>query len=337
MDAWIDIPLTVDEGLDGYRLDRFLKERIGRLSRTRIQRIIERGQVRREDDVVLARASIRVRAGERLVLRRPAPEEPDVVLDYAVLHEDPGLLVLDKPAGLPVHPSARYHAHTLTALIRTRMGADHGWEMAHRLDRETSGVLVFGRRRRGPDGIRAPELATGGILKKAFQERRVSKQYLAIVRGTVRHAGVLDMPLALDPHSRIRIKMGCVPSSQGGLPARTEIEPLRWGSFRGESVSLVRCRPRTGRQHQIRVHLALAGTPVLGDKLYGLDEQAFLDVIEGGRPITELEAELGLSRHALHASRLDLPHPLDEQPRTFRAPWPAELDAIIRSATEDVA
>jgi hypothetical protein len=94
---------------------------------------------------VIWRPAQRLRAGEALIVERPAPREPPVVLDYTELHRDAELLVLDKPAGLPVHPSARYHRHTLTAVLRERLGAGHGWEMAHRLDRETSGVMVFGR------------------------------------------------------------------------------------------------------------------------------------------------------------------------------------------------
>ena len=316
---WIDIPLAVDEARTGYRLDRFLAERIRRLSRTRIQTIIASGHVHRRDAPQQPlRAATRVHAGDTLILRRPAPLEPSVPMHAGVIHRCADLLVLDKPAGLPVHPSARYHRHTLTAVLRREFGPGHGWTMAHRLDRETSGVIVFGRKG-----------ATDSLLKRAFQERRVHKEYLAIVRGTLRHAATVDVPLGPALGSRVRIKMGPCPLSRGGLPASTAIEPLAHGEFREQPVTLVRAWPRTGRQHQIRVHLAELGCPVLGDKLYGIDEQAFLDVADHVRLMTDLEQELGLSRQALHAAAITIPHPVQGRDVVFTAPWPAELAAIL--------
>jgi 23S rRNA pseudouridine1911/1915/1917 synthase len=317
--AWITIPLPVGSGLDGFRLDRFLALRIPRLSRSRIQTIIGAGSVGKLGHPgPLTRPATRVRHGDVVLLRRPAPDEPDVVLDFAVVHEDEDLLVLDKPAGLPVHPSARYHRHTLTALMRERLGEGHGWEMAHRLDRETSGVLAFGRRG-----------ATGGTLKRAFQERRVRKSYLALVHGELSAGMHIELPLGPATESRVRIKMGPVATMNGGMPASTHVEPLAQGRFRDDPITLVRCRPHTGRQHQIRVHLAEVGHPVLGDKLYGLDEQRFLEVTEGGRPMAELEADLGIARHALHAERLELPHPGTNAWSVFTAPWPRDLQDIL--------
>jgi len=323
---WIEVPLEVESNLDGYRLDRFLKARIVRLSRERIQAIIARGQVRSACGRVITRASARVRVGQRLILLRPAPSEPDVVLDYREVYRDEALLVLDKPAGLPVHPSARYHRHTLTALMRERLGAGHGWEMAHRLDRETSGVMVFGRRRERPG---RGAVASGGVLKRAFQERSVEKTYLAIVRGHITEPCLIDRPIGRALGSAIQVKMAVLPEARGGLPARTEVQPLRCVERLGEPLSLLRCRPLTGRQHQIRVHLASCGAPVLGDKLYGVDDAAFLAVMENGRPIAELEAQVGFWRHALHAARIVLPHPGTGAQVVFEAPWPEELEALV--------
>jgi 23S rRNA pseudouridine1911/1915/1917 synthase len=116
----------------------------------------------------------------------------------------------------------------------------------------------------------------------------------------------------------------------GGLDACTDVEPLAQGSFAGEAVTLVACRPRTGRTHQIRAHLALVGHALLGDKLYGIDEERFLDIVERGRPAAELEAELGLARHALHAFRLAFRHPATGEPVAFESPWPADLAAIVQ-------
>ncbi|MEM6990993.1 MAG: RluA family pseudouridine synthase [Myxococcota bacterium] len=314
---WILIPLPVDDTLDGYRLDRFIHARIPRLSRTMIQRIIGRGQVQRQG-VALSRTSTRVRAGETLTLLRPAPVERPVPLHYGVLHEDPALLVVDKPAGLPVHPSASYHRHTLTAVMRGRLGADHGWQMAHRLDRETSGVMVFGRR-----------TSTSAALKRSFAARTVDKHYLAIVHGVLDGACTVDAPLALDDDSNVRVKMGVVPVDRGGVSASTEVVPLKGGRFRDAPVTLVSLRPRTGRQHQLRVHLAHIGHGIVGDKLYGLDEQWFIEVVEDRMPMAELDAFLGLPRQALHAAEIELPHPGTGERVSFRAPWPPELAAIV--------
>lgn len=314
---WIPIPLPVGAAHDGYRVDRFIHARIIRLSRTRIQTIIERGQVRDARGPIV-RPAHRVHAGEVVTVLRPAPPEPEVVLDYTVRYEDPDLLVIDKPAGLPVHPSARYHRHTLTAVMRTRLGVGHGWEMAHRLDRETSGVMVFGRRG-----------GSGSVLKRSFQHREIDKEYLALVHGRLEDARIIELPLGPAQGSEIRVKMGPRALDDGGVPARTEVEPLAGGSFRGEPITLVRARPRTGRQHQIRVHLAELGHGIVGDKLYGIEEAWFLDVVEHGRPMAELGEELGLWRHALHAVRLELPHPRDGHRLSFGAPWPEELAAIL--------
>lgn len=314
---WIPIPLVVGANHDGYRLDRFIHARIVRLSRTRIQAIIERGQVR-DAHGPLVRVAHRVRVGQVVTVLRPAPPEPPVVLDYAVAHRDSDLLVIDKPAGLPVHPSARYHRHTLTAVLRERMGVGHGWEMAHRLDCETSGVMVFGRRG-----------GSGSVIKRAFQRREVDKEYLALVHGRVDAPLTVAVPLGAALGSEIRVKMGPRSLAEGGLPALTEVEPLAHGCFRGQPITLVRARPRTGRQHQIRVHLGLVGHGVVGDKLYGVEEAWFLDIVEGGRPMAEIGEHLGLWRHALHAARIELPHPRDGQRVSFAAPWPAELAAIL--------
>jgi 23S rRNA pseudouridine1911/1915/1917 synthase len=314
---WIAIPLPVGDAFAGYRIDRFLKLRIPRLSRTRIQGFIAGGQVHGASGPI-ARASTRVRAGDPIVLWRPAPQEPPVVMDYAVVHRDPDLLVIDKPAGLPVHPSARYHRHTLTALLRTRLGTAHGWEMAHRLDRETSGVMVFGRRK-----------ASASVLKRAFQGRLVAKEYLAIVHGRLAAPMRIEIPLGLATGSKVRVKMGPRALAMGGLPALTEVEPLVEGRFEGDPITLVRLLPHTGRQHQLRVHLAEVGHGILGDKLYGVDERLFIEIVEGGRPMAELEAHLGMRRHALHAARIELPHPNDGRSVSYAAPWPSELAAIV--------
>ena len=318
-DALILIPLEVDPARAGLRLDRFIASRIARLSRTRVQGIIDAGRVRcAATGEPLLRAAQRLRLGQRLIIERPAPREPAVVLDYRVLYQDDDLLILDKPAGLPVHPSASYHRHTLTHLLRARLGPDHGWELAHRLDRETSGVIALGRRG-----------GSGRDLKRAFLGRAVAKVYWALVHGELAGPRVIDLALGPALGSQIRVKIGPRAREDGGLPSLTEVRPLAAGAFRGRPVTLVEARPRTGRQHQIRVHLAEVGHPVVGDKLYGVDEAAFIAVAEGRRTLDDLGRELGLLRHALHARALAVAHPRSGEPLAFTAPWPAELAAIV--------
>ncbi len=320
-------------GLHGYRIDRFLQARIRRLSRTRIQEIISRGQLRGATGATVSRASLRVRVGDRFVLRRPAPQEPPAPLHYAELHRDATLLVIDKPSGLPVHPTARYHRHTLTAVMRERLGPEHGWQMAHRIDRETSGVLALAqgtahRSRRDPP-------SPAGVLKRSFARRDVHKEYLAIVRGHLSVSTSIEHPLGFDPHSSIGIKMGVVAEADGGAAARTHVVPLTHATFRGEPITLVRCVPLTGRQHQIRVHLAVHGYPLLGDKLYGVDERLFREMADGLLSMDEVSAEVGLARQALHAHVLELPHPTTGERMRFEAGWPPLLADIVAAPTRD--
>lgn len=320
--VYIEFELEVGPGSDGYRLDRFLSLRFVRMSRTRVHKLLAAGNVRcRSSGEVLTKNALRVRGGQVVIIRRPAPEEPAVILDYGVVHEDPDVLVLDKPGNLPVHPTARYHRHTLTALMRRRLGPKHGWEMAHRIDRETSGVIIFGRRK-----------ASGPKIKGSFFRREVHKEYLAIVLGRLElpeGPRLIDMPLGSARGSKIMIKMGPRPVDEGGLPAQTTIEVLAHGAHRDGPITLVRCLPRTGRTHQIRVHLAEIGHPILGDKLYAAEEDAFLAVVEDGKPVAELEARLGLWRQALHARALSLPHPATGEVVRYVAPWPKELAGVI--------
>lgn len=324
---WIEIRFEVEEALHGYRVDRFLQARITRLSRTRIQTIIGSGQLRFEAGTAIRRPSARVRAGDVLILRRPAPDEPDVPMHYEELYSDEVLMVVDKPSGLPVHPTARYHRHTLTALMRARLGPEHGWQMAHRIDRETSGVLALARGAAVRSRRQPPSPA--GVLKRAFARREVHKEYLAITRGIVDAPMTIEVPLGFDPHSSISIKMGAVAEADGGAPARTEVQPLATSTFRGEPVSLVRAIPHTGRQHQIRIHLALEGRPLLGDKLYGVDEHLFRDMADGLMTMDEVSEVVGLPRQALHAHVLELPHPSDGRRMRFESPWPALLADVI--------
>lgn len=302
----IEIRFSVAEEHHGWRLDRFVQTRIPRLSRSRIQKMIRAQQALGGASL---RPSSRVHAGQDLVLLRPAPDEPDVPRHFGVLHQDGQLIAIDKPAGLPVHATARYHKNTLTALLRDRYPQGQVPRLCHRLDRETSGVMLLAR-------DRAAEVA----LKEALAARAVQKQYLAIVWGDLAATRTVDAPIGPHPESGIRVKM-CV--RDDGLPAVTRIEPL---SRRGR-YSLVAAWPKTGRQHQIRVHLEHIGCSIVGDKLYGPDPSLMLEHLETGWT-EQLAAQLELPRHALHAASLTFVHPATQQALTVSCPLPEDLQAF---------
>jgi 23S rRNA pseudouridine1911/1915/1917 synthase len=232
-------------------------------------------------------------------------------MSFAVIHDDGALLVVDKPAGLPVHPTARYSAHTFTTLARERF-PDRKVDPAHRIDRETSGLLACGVR---------PEVTR--ILKRDFAKGRIAKTYLAFALGAPEaDRFTVEVPLALTGASAVRVRMHVDPA---GLASVTEFEVLgRRRAPDGAAVALLACRPRTGRQHQIRAHLHHAGLRMVGDKIYGPDETIF-DRFTKGELTDEDHAALRLPRHALHAWRLELPHPLTRAPLLVEAPLPADL------------
>lgn len=221
--------------------------------------------------------------------------------------------MVNKPAGLPVHPSATYHRNTLTYLLRERFG-DHAPKLAHRLDRETSGIVVC-----------AKNHTAERKLKACFAERRVKKTYLAIVRGALLpREGTVRLPMARAReglHLLMEIR-------EDGLPAVTEYAVLE----QGESHGLVQLRPRTGRQHQLRLHLAALGHPIDGDKLYGPEgARAFVEYIETGMT-EDLRRRLGHDRHALHAAQIELEHPADPK-KSLRvsAPMPPDMRTLCKT------
>ncbi|ACL67647.1 pseudouridine synthase, RluA family [Anaeromyxobacter dehalogenans 2CP-1] len=308
----VRVRFTVEPNYAGWRLDRYLQEKIRRLSRERVQRLIEH-RLETEDGRRL-KPSTRVAPGLSFALLKDAEAEPDTPQAFAVVHDDGALLVVDKPAGLPVHPTARYAANTFTSLAKLRY-PDRKVDPAHRLDRETSGLLACGT---------APEVTK--VLKRDFAHARVHKTYLALALGApAEDAFTVDAPLALTGASAVRVRMHV---AAAGLPSQTAFEVLaRRRAPDGAPVALLACRPRTGRQHQIRAHLAHAGLPMVGDKIYGPDEEIF-DRFTRRAMTDEDVALLRLPRHALHAWRLELPHPLTRAPVRLEVPLPPDLAAF---------
>ena len=235
-----------------------------------------------------------------------------------ILHRDAMMLVLNKPAGIAVHITGHDAIALDASFPFLQFGLPNPPALAHRLDRETSGVLIFGRHG-----------GSATALKRAFFARAVEKRYWALVTGCIEGHVRIDMPLGPARDSAIRIKMGPREVEDGGLTAVTEVVPLARGTFRGAPITLVECRPETGRQHQIRVHLWHVGHPIAGDKLYGTDASLFL------RSLQEILAlpvgdGLSLKRHALHAYRLGFEHPKTGERMQFESPFPPELDEFVK-------
>ena len=209
---------------------------------------------------------------------------------FEVIQEDDELLVINKPADLVCHPSKNGELSSLIGRVRLHLGADATPHLVNRLDRETSGVTVVAK---------TPEAARS--LGKLWQTRNVHKEYLAIVHGHLpKDSGLIDAALGKDEGSRIAIK-DCV--RQDGAASRTAFEVLRRFAQKAAPFTLLRVVPHTGRKHQIRIHLAHLGHPVLGDKIYGGDEDAYLALVED-RLTAEQRAALIVPNHALHARAL---------------------------------
>lgn len=292
----------------GLRLDQFLAARLTPLSRSAVQRLIAEGHVHVSTGTV--KPSLRLEPGLVVditvpapVAATPAPED----LPLAILYEDADLVVVDKAAGMVVHPAAGHAQNTLVnALLHhvrdlSGIGGVARPGIVHRLDRGTSGVMVV-----------AKHDAAHGELARQFRERKVTKEYLALVWGTPRAGQVVDHPIGRDARHRQRMSS----RTRQGRSASTRIvnvEPLG-------GVSLIQVQIGTGRTHQIRVHLSEAGHPVVGDALY-----------HGTRHTVpaRLHPLIRLTRPFLHAARLTLTQPTTGAVMTFEAPLPVELADLI--------
>lgn len=298
------------------RLDRWLATAMGDLSRSRVKALIEAGHVTR-DGTVLRDPSEHVRPGGRyaLTLPPPAPATPSAqAMDLVLLHEDQHLIVLDKPAGLVVHPAPGNLDGTLVNALLAHAGDDLPViggavrpGIVHRLDKDTSGVMVVAKTDRAHKA-----------LSEAFAARDLERAYLALVWGVPAQAEMrIEAPIGRHPVDRKRMAV-----TDRGKPAATRVRLLR--AF-GTAVSLVACRLETGRTHQIRVHLAHAGHPLVGDPVYLRRLPASAKALSPA-----LAAMLaGFPRQALHAAVLGFTHPITGAELRFETPLPADLAAMV--------
>ncbi|MFM8981252.1 MAG: RluA family pseudouridine synthase [Planctomycetia bacterium] len=301
---------TVNLPEHGARLDVLLRAHFPWRSRTRFQRMLERGEV--TVDGRPAKGSQRVREGQSVAVslpRDPAAPELEDGSDLVVLYEDERLLAIDKPSGMTVHPVGRIRHGTLINKLharypRTGRRDDVVPRLGHRLDKDTSGVVLVVKDR-----------VVDAAVTELFTQRRVSKTYLAIVEGAPRgESGEVDAPLAQDPDGDTLLHMRVDPQGQ---VART-----RWRvRERFRRHALLELSPLTGRTHQLRVHMAHLGHPILCDHLYGSLRPLWrcdLAPRAGGE-------DLLLDRLALHAHRLQLEHPVSGAPLALESPLPGDL------------
>ena len=301
----------------GERIDRFLADAVGTLSRSRVKTLIDEGRLRGEAGPVTQPAEP-VRAGATYILDLPAPVDATPVaqtIHFPILFEDADLIVLDKPAGLVVHPAPGNHDGTLVnALLAhcgpglTGIGAERRPGIVHRLDKDTSGVMVVAKTQLANDALTA-----------AFAARDLQREYVALVWG-------LPQPLegeiqgAIGRDRRDRKRMAVV--DHGGKFALTRYRTMRaWQT----SLALVECRLATGRTHQIRVHLASAGYPVVGDPLY------LRRIPSAAKAIKQpLRGQLlDFPRQALHAATLGFKHPRTGRFLSFEASLPADIQGLL--------
>src|SRR5688572_22595378 len=302
----------VPADLSGSRLDRALGEMFPDHSRSALARLVADGQVSINGQRA-AKPSQKVETGQNIEVIFPPPvpstvEPQDIRVN--ILFDDADVVVIDKPAGLVVHPAAGHSDQTLVnaLLFHVRDLSGVGGELrpgiVHRLDKETSGVMIV-----------AKNDETHRALTAKWNSESVRKEYLALVYGTpTKSSGTIDAPIGRDPRERKR--MSVVKGGRASITDYTVVE-----RFRG--VSLVRCVLRTGRTHQIRVHLKHLGHPIVGDPLYSGPQWK-------GLPDKKLQKALaGMKRQALHAEKLTFAHPRSGEVLAFTAPVPGDMQALI--------
>lgn len=315
-----DKPLGFIVGEDeaGVRLDAFLASRLGQYSRVQLRRAISASGV--TVDGKRAKPAYRLKAGQRVGVKvpetgSPGPEPEDIPLE--ILYEDDMLVVVNKPPGMVVHPAKGHWSGTLASALSyhfTRLSTAGGPTrpgIVHRLDRETSGVIVVAK-------TNEVHLA----LAAQFEARSVRKEYLAVVQGIPdRDRDVIEQPIGDHPYQRE--KMAIRSGHSTSRDARTTYEVTE----RFSRFAALRLMPHTGRTHQIRLHLAHAGCPVLCDRLYGGRATITRGEISGDRQDTTVL----LDRLALHAHRLHIAHPATGSPIEFTAPIPRDIDVLLKT------
>jgi len=312
-----DVPartFTVPPDAEGTRLDRFLVSVIGDRSRSQIQRLIDAGHVQVGGRA--AKANQAVRPGQDVAIHIPEPVDatprPET-LPLRIVYEDRDLVVVDKPAGMVVHPAAGHDSGTLVnALLHhvtdlSGIGGEKRPGIVHRLDRGTSGLMVV-----------AKNDAAHDELSRQFHDREVEKEYIALVWCVVQAGRRIDAPIGRDPVQRKKM-------SARARRSRSAVTRIVRADVLNPALTLARVAIQTGRTHQIRVHLSAIGHPVVGDALYGGVRR---------RVPGDLRAVTHLDRPFLHAARLAFTHPGDGRRMEFESPLPEDLQRVLDELQE---
>jgi 23S rRNA pseudouridine1911/1915/1917 synthase len=285
----------------GERLDKAIVATVPNLSRAVVQRLIKGGQV--TVNGYTSKPSYRVEAGDEVIVHLPTETPLEITpeqIPLDVIYEDAILLVVNKPAGMVVHPAYGHQSGTLVNAVLAHcpqtlnVGGAERAGIVHRLDKDTSGLIIV-----------AKDDTAHATLQRLFKRRLVTKTYKALVEGHPEpRQGLIDAPIGRSKRHRKRMAI-----VRGGREARTAYRVIELF----EHLSLVELQPETGRTHQLRVHLAWLGCPVVGDRIYGHRKQRLLK-----------------SRHFLHAHKLELTHPVSGEPLTLSAPLSGELADLLR-------
>ncbi|MCL5051935.1 23S rRNA pseudouridine(1911/1915/1917) synthase RluD [Acidithiobacillus acidisediminis] len=303
-----EIALLLPEERGGERLDSLLAELLPQLSRSRIQELLQAGEI--EIDGQHARPSLRVRGGESVRVLVP-PREPEHWLaepiPLRIVHEDAEILVVDKPAGMLTHPGAGHPQGTLANAVLAHCPANAHLPRAgivHRLDKDTSGLLVVAK----------SEHARQDLIEQ-LAERSVHREYIALVQGAMTGGGRVEVPIGRHPQDRLRMTV-----RDDGRWARTDYRLLE----RFSRHTLLRLRLASGRTHQIRVHMRHLGHPLVGDPVYGGRR-----IVPPGLDPAALATWNEFRRQALHAWRLELEHPGDGEHCAWESPLPEDFEALL--------
>lgn len=307
-------PVPIDRGDVGIRLDRVLQRHLAHVpgvTRNRLQQLIAGGFVRLNGHAA-KRPAVRVGTGDRVVIalpdRTPRPRAAPEPLPLDIRFEDDGLLIVYKPAGQVAHPAFRHSSGTLlNAILAHTRGPDQP-SLVSRLDKGTSGLVLVARTAR-----------MHARLQQLGARNAIEKDYLAIVHGKPPRRGTIDVALDRDPWDRRKVTV----RDRGGVPSVTKFERVDSRDRDGQTYSLLRCRLITGRTHQIRVHLASKGWPIVGDPVYGRT---------GSRAH---EADRAIGRPALHAWRLAFTHPVTGAAIDVTAPMPPEVLQAVGFSVKD--
>lgn len=305
--TWRPLGPPVRPAEAGSRLDTYLAREFRFLSRSAWQKRIDDGSLFVNGEP--AKAAVRVKPGDVLTMYAPVQVEPEVDRGIRMLWQKAGVAAVFKPGNLPMHENGPYRNNTFAAILAAEIGPE--WAACHRLDRETSGIVLCG----ATAAIRA-------VLAEDFSRRLIHKEYLAIARGRPTAASWdVDGPIGDLVESQIRIKKWVVPD---GLPAQTGFAIVDLA----DQACLLRAKPVTGRTNQIRIHAAWSGHVLYGDKLYHPDEAVFLDYFENRATTPWVVEQTGFARCALHAAALEFSHPDTGERVRVEAELPEDLAAL---------